>query len=131
MICGESYFIVGEAELPRCADLVLNTCLLVETMLLFSKRAVYFHLVLSATPGLCVLPRLEFHRSSVRAPFSELNRCATTFSRVMLNMRSWFRLIRHVLRYFINWQYQLQDLIMMLWASYIAVWYTLRFWLSS
>ena len=41
-------------------DLALNMCLVVERMLSFSKRAVYLHLVLAATSGLCILTRLEF-----------------------------------------------------------------------
>jgi len=64
----ESYFMEGEAELPRRVDLALNMCLAVERVdlaLTFSKCAVYLHLVLAATSGLCVLPRLEFHWSAV------------------------------------------------------------------
>jgi hypothetical protein len=55
----------GEAELPRWVDLALNMCLVGERILSLSKRAVYLHLVLAATSGLCVLPRLEFHWSAV------------------------------------------------------------------
>ena len=61
-LCGESYFIEGEAELPRWVDLALNMCLVVETIVLFTKHVMYLHFVLTATSALhCA----SFHLSAV------------------------------------------------------------------
>lgn len=59
----------GDTELPSWVDLALDNCLLVETMLSFSKRAVYLHLVLAAKSGLWPVhppnPKIEFHGSAM------------------------------------------------------------------
>jgi hypothetical protein len=67
---GEKLLHGGDTELPSWVDLALDICLLVETMLSFSKLAVYLHLVLAAKSGLCILPTQRLNSMGLPCSFS-------------------------------------------------------------